>query len=190
MLQLSTGRTQITLRDGLNAENVDAVASVLGRDGRGATVTHTAANVFYVNTTDGGAQEDNMFTVLFKLTGADYKPQQAFIAGQVALTEARTDGVPYRLNYKVDGQWAWAVSYKLISNISSTTPLLTIDTGLTILNGTKPGADTWYITMNSYPLQGANYTLVTYVPSTGVVKVEANGETMYAGQIITLEYLP
>lgn len=136
----------------------------------------------------GNAYVDRDFSITVQRQGADYRPPKAFVANAVSLTQANTNGVEYQTNETIDGKQVYARKWKLSSNISSTTPIDTIPTGLEPTRGTKTGASNWYITGDSYPFQSENYALPRYNSSTGLVDIEINNVTIYSGQIITLEY--
>lgn len=154
----------------------------------GKVVSVSTTSVVIQLITDAGAGANGDFHLMVQRQGADYRPQKAFVANAVSIVQANTNGVEYLTNETMDGKQVYARKWKLSSNISSTTPIDTIPTGLEPTRGTKTGASNWYITGDSYPFQSENYALPRYNSSTGLVDIEINNVTIYSGQIITLEY--
>lgn len=98
------------------------------------------------------------------------------------------NGQEYVTDKVIGGKKVYATRFELGSDLSTTTTLATISSGLTPVNATSGAANTWVIDGNQWTISLSNLWYYTYNDSTGAVQIVIAGNTVRSGSSVTLEY--
>lgn len=152
---------------------------------RNETATGFTAYVVGVD----GTPKDEAFNIFTVRSGSDYRPQDAFVANAVSITNHVTGGTEYETNETVDGDPVHARRYATTTTTATSFPYATLAAGLANVEFHA------YILDNNNKWRCADVTdsggnvqaWVTYDNVTGVLSMNLNAFTIKASRV-TIKY--
>ena len=185
----SVGTVSVVFKSGFFS--VPPVVVGLGAfPGRTATSnTPTTSGVtIYMQVSGTNADEDRDFSIALQRQLSDYRPPKAFIAGQVALTEANTSGIEYRTNEKMDGQWVYARTFFTTATTATSFTIGTFPVGSTTVSLESLIKDNSNLWRPAYYNDDGTRAEVSAIESTGLITMNLNAFTVNGTRTI-IKYL-